>query len=250
VTGWPREWWKGPLYAFDKESTGTDTRIARTVQWCVALTAPGCAPQVMSGIVNPGVPIPAGATEVHGITDEYAQRYGAAPADALEQCASELAGAINARIPVTGQNLAYDWALLHWECIRHGVPTVLERTGGVIMPVIDLLVLDKLVVPRRAGKGARKLSALAPRYGVRLEGAHDAIADCLAATECIRVLASRFPEVGNMGPKLLHAMQQEWRAEQCSNLQAYFRTEAKPRRPDAYVDPCWPLCLDLNHPTT
>ena len=246
-------WWEGPLGSFDLETTGKDTRVDRTVQYCTALTMPGCVPQVMSGYVDPGMPIHPDATGIHGITDEFAQRYGAPPRLAVEICASELANLIKAKIPITGHNLAYDFALLHWECVRLGLPTLLERTGGLIMPVVDLYVLDKYVDPWRPGKGGRKLGAVIEVYGVRMEGkAHDAIADCLAATECIRVIGGRYREIGNMGPMQLHVCQVEWRAEQCAGLQDYFRRKRKdpPPDPNAYVDPCWPICLDLNHPTT
>lgn len=241
-------WWQGPLYEFDLESTGTNTREDRIVQWCAALGAPGYEHQVMSGFVNPGIPIPQGAIDIHGITDEYARRYGTDPATGVELCASEVAGAIKARIPLTGHNLSYDFALLHWECVRNGLPTVLERTGGVIMPVFDLYVLDKEVDRYRGGKGCRKLGAVAAIYGVPLTQAHDAIADCHAATQCIRVIGERYPRIGNTGPMLLHTVQVDWRAQQCADLQHYFRTKAG--KPEAYVDPCWPICLDLNHPTT
>jgi DNA polymerase-3 subunit epsilon len=245
------KWWEGPLGAFDLETTGTDTRTDRIMQYCVALGAPGYAPQVMSGYVSPGIPAHPKAIEAHGITDEFAERYGAPPRLAVEICVSELANLVKAKIPITGHNLAYDFALLHWECVRYGLPTLLERTGGLIMPVVDLYVLDKYVEPFRRGKGMRKLGAVVGVYGVRLEGAHDAIADCLAATECVRVIAKRYREIGNMGPMQLHTCQVEWRAEQCAGLQDYFRYRRKdpPPDPKAYVDPCWPICLDLTHPT-
>lgn len=62
-------WLDSPLAALDTETTGTDPETARVVTACVGMSmAPGqWSP--MEWRLNPGVPIPAGAAAVHGITD-------------------------------------------------------------------------------------------------------------------------------------------------------------------------------------
>ena len=74
-------WYEGPLAAFDTETTGVDVETDRIVSAAVVVQdAPGTRPRVTRWLVNPGVPVPAGATAVHGLTDERLQRDGRWPA--------------------------------------------------------------------------------------------------------------------------------------------------------------------------
>ena len=77
-------WLDSPLGALDTETTGTDPETARVVTACVGMSmAPGqWSP--MEWRLNPGVPIPAGAAAVHGITDADVTDWSA-PADALAE---------------------------------------------------------------------------------------------------------------------------------------------------------------------
>lgn len=70
-------WYEGPLAAFDTETTGVDVEQDRIVS--AALIVQECAGgrvRTTRWLVNPGIPVPAGATEVHGLTDEHLQRHG------------------------------------------------------------------------------------------------------------------------------------------------------------------------------
>lgn len=252
------DWHLGPLTAFDLESTGVDTREARIVTGFAATMLGRADGRAMTNranvLINPGVPIPEGATEKHGITDEHAQRFGWAPAQGIEDLADVLARSLLARIPVVTFNGAYDFTLLYNECMRHGVPTVAERLGmppaAAVGPIIDAHVLDKHVEPYRSG--SRRLDdsrgpGTATRWGVPLDNAHTADADALASVRVAVAIASQHPEIAAMDLRALHHAQKGWRAEQAASLQHYFRTRGG--RPDAYVDPCWPLCTDPDHPS-
>ena len=236
-------WWRDPILAVDTEATGVDPWADRLVTWCAVLLKPTGQREALHELVNPGVPIPPGATEVHKITDEMVQTSGNPPADSLWRCVDRIADAIKARIPIVGMNLAYDFTLINAECHRHGVPTVEEAAGMPLRPVIDAYVLDKQLVPRRAGKGARKLEKLCEHWQVRHDGAHDALDDAIAAARVVYRMVSR-NGIGLMPVERLHDEQVRWRKQQCVSLQEYFR---RPRpqgggQPDAVVDPCWPYC--------
>lgn len=70
-------WYEGPLAAFDTETTGVDVETDRIVSAAVVVQdAAGTRPRVSRWLVNPGVPVPAGATAVHGLTDEHLQCNG------------------------------------------------------------------------------------------------------------------------------------------------------------------------------
>ena len=58
-----------PLVVLDAETTGTDPKTDRAVELAAVRFVPGERPANFNARLNPGVPIPAKATEVHGISD-------------------------------------------------------------------------------------------------------------------------------------------------------------------------------------
>lgn len=73
-------WFEGPLAAFDTETTGVDVEDDRIVSAALVVQdAAGGRPRTTRWLVNPGIPVPAGATEIHGLTDLYLQRNGRWP---------------------------------------------------------------------------------------------------------------------------------------------------------------------------
>ena len=59
-----------PIAFIDIESTGLDVRTARIIRITVLKLVPGEDEQYRSELVNPGVAISPGATEVHGLSDQ------------------------------------------------------------------------------------------------------------------------------------------------------------------------------------
>src|SRR5271167_4965556 len=62
-----------PLAFFDLETTGTDIATDRIVEIAVIKLLPDGTEETFHTLVNPGVPIPASASEVHGICDRDVQ---------------------------------------------------------------------------------------------------------------------------------------------------------------------------------
>jgi len=58
-----------PLCVFDIESTGVNVVHDRIVELCVLRIQPDGSETVKTWRVNPGIPIPAVVTEIHGISD-------------------------------------------------------------------------------------------------------------------------------------------------------------------------------------
>lgn len=85
-----------PLAVLDVQSTGLDTDTARIVKLSVLRVDPDGTEHVKSVTVNPGITIPPGSTQVHGISDldvmdkPVFRAYARALADHLEGC--DLAG--------------------------------------------------------------------------------------------------------------------------------------------------------------
>src|ERR1043165_3222838 len=79
-------WATGDLVGFDLETTGTDPFEDRIVT--AAIVGPGRMRRTW--LVNPGVPIPPGASAVHGVTDERAQAEGRPSVEVLPEIVAAL----------------------------------------------------------------------------------------------------------------------------------------------------------------
>ncbi|MEU5154329.1 exonuclease domain-containing protein [Glycomyces sp. NPDC021274] len=225
-------WFEGPLLGFDTETTGVAVDRDRIVQ---AALVSGPHPGVETArtwLIDPGVPIPPGATRVHGITDERVQADGLAPAAALAEVAAALRGAVDAGVPVVAFRAGFDCTLLSYELERHGI----EQPDWVRMAIVDPSVLDKRV--DRYRKGKRTLGVTAAHYGVPHAQAHSAAGDAIATVGLARAIGAMYPEVGGITAPELHAAQVLWHAEDAASLEAYFRRKGR----EEAVDRRWPLC--------
>jgi len=214
-------WWRGPMLAWDTESTGVDVETDRIVTAALVWIDPGKPVTSKHHLVDPGVEIPAAATAIHGITTDRVQAEGRQPEAVLEEVAVGLVNALAAGVPLVGMNVCYDFTLLDRELRRHGLRTLADRTGGdPISPVVDALVLDRYVAPRR--RGSRRLTALCEVWGVPMDGAHDANFDALGAARVAWKIAYKNSPIGRMSLGDLHALQIRERARQQAELRAYF----------------------------
>jgi DNA polymerase-3 subunit epsilon len=167
--------------AWDTETTGPNPLEDRIVTAAFIVRGGGHEDRVFSWLIDPKVPIPAEASEVHGITDDMVKADGRDPKEALDEIASTLATAITHGMPVIAFNQSFDWSILHYDLTRHGLSTVHERVGPGPLPLLDPHVIDKQVDKYVKGTGMRKLKPTAERYGVELTDWHTAEADALAA---------------------------------------------------------------------
>ncbi|MFI9719941.1 exonuclease domain-containing protein [Streptomyces sp. NPDC052396] len=229
--------WHGePLTGFDLETTGTDIETDRIVSAALVGLAPDGEPAFRRvWLIDPGVPIPAEATGIHGISTEHARAHGALAATAIAEITQALADSLAAGVPLVVMNARYDLSLLDRECRRHGVTPLSERLGAEPAPVLDPLVLDKHA--DRYRKGRRTLQALCAHYGVPLEEAHEAAADAVAAARAARRLGQRHRALGAATPAELHTLQIRAAAEQAESLQRYLRRTD----PTARIASAWPL---------
>ncbi|WP_086785319.1 3'-5' exonuclease [Streptomyces caniscabiei] len=234
-------WYEGPLAAFDTETTGVDVETDRIVSAAVVVQdAPGTRPRVTRWLVNPGVPVPAAATAVHGLTDEQLQRDGRWPAPVMEEIARALAEhAVRGR-PLVVMNAPFDLTLLDRELRRHRASSLDRYVETTPLRVLDPRVLDKHL--DRYRKGRRTLTDLCAHYEVTLDGAHDAAADAQAAMDVVRAVGHRFAtRLARLSPAELHTLQAVWHAAQARGLQAWFARSGT----EEAVDPAWPLRPEL-----
>ncbi|MEV5854711.1 exonuclease domain-containing protein [Streptomyces anulatus] len=223
-------WHLGRMAGFDIESTGIDPETARIVTACIVQVG-GRQPTVAANWLTDvdGEEIPAGAAAVHGISTEKARTEGVDLRLAVEEILGALTQAILSGIPVVAMNARYDLTLLDREARRYGFTPLADAF------VIDPYVIDKQVDQYRSGK--RTLTALCQHYDVRLDAAHSADADAVAACRVAWRQATRYPQLAAMTLDELHAAQVGWAAEQAASLQEHFRK----KDPAAVVEGAWPL---------
>ncbi|WKK25252.1 3'-5' exonuclease [Streptomyces olivoreticuli] len=233
-------WHQELLIGFDLETTGTDPAEARIVTAAVVETKGGEPIGRREWLADPGVPVPAEAAAVHGITTERAA-LGRPAREVVEEIAATLAAHWSAGAQVVAYNACFDLSLLAAELRRHGLPSLGERLGEAAAgretgPVVDPYTMDRAV--DRYRKGKRTLEAVCGEYGIVLDDAHEAGADALAAVRVARAVAERYPHIAEASPWSLHADQVRWYAEWATNFEKWLRRQGNP---EAVVDPHWPL---------
>lgn len=148
---------------FDLETTGTSCEHDRVVEIAARKVVDGQAAEEFSTLVNPGMPIPFWATNVHGITDDMV-----ADAPAFEIALNdflEFAG----DLVLVGHNIhTFDMRFI-WRDARK----YFDKTIG--NDYIDTLPLARLYLPQLHH---HTLSDLADYYGIATDGAHRALFDC------------------------------------------------------------------------
>lgn len=245
------KWHEGRMTGFDLETTSIDPHTARIVTAAIVHKIPGSRPRTIEWIIDPGVPIPAEAAEVHGWTPErladrlqgrQALRITAGRAVYLDRDAAlfEIAGQVAVpmghEVPVVVANAPYDLTLLEAELGRQSIDSLASRPSG-IRGVVDPMVIEKAFDPYRKVKGGcrggkhkcggcgstdKTLTSLCAHYGVTHVGAHDASGDALAALRLSVKLAEAWPEIARWKLGTLHEHQVTWRRTQADGLRAYF----------------------------
>lgn len=161
------------MVTIDFEATGVEPATDRIVQF--ALARDGHEP--LSGLVNPGRPIPPESTLIHKITDAFVvnampfNRWAKRIAEYLDGCD----------------------AIVGFGCLRFDVPLLAEEMSRAEVPfdwnafeIIDVGNLFKQMEPRG-------LSAAVRFYlGRSHDGAHDALADVLATQGVLSAQLDRY----------------------------------------------------------
>jgi DNA polymerase-3 subunit epsilon len=229
----PRTWTQR-IAVFDLETTGVDVLEDRIVTAYVGLLdGTGAVIHEEHWLADPGIEIPEGATAVHGITTEQARTGGRPAREVVAEVTHALQTLLSAGIPVVAYNAAYDFSLLRYEGLRHGIETIDSPA-----PVIDPLVIDKTCDRYRRGK--RTLDIVAAHYAVPLETAHEASADAIAAGRVALALAERFADRLPEDPLELHTRQIGWAREQAESLTEYFISIGR-LAPTEALDGSWPV---------
>jgi DNA polymerase III subunit epsilon len=194
---WRRPRWRTPpldtlilpgFVAIDLETTGLDSRTDVVVA-IAAIPVVGGEPQPgVVTLVNPGRPIPAASTAVHGITDAMVQT-----APRIEEALQRIDRMCES-YPIVGHGVAFDMAILARE----------RRTRGRRSPANPVLCTMRLAAALYPGWTDVGLDAVAARLGIAIHARHTAEGDALAAAE---VLMSLLPAARARGARTLSDLQ-------------------------------------------
>jgi DNA polymerase-3 subunit epsilon len=149
---------------FDLESTGVSITQDRIVQIGAIKVNPDGTEEIKNVLLNPTIPIPAGATEIHGISDADVQ-----DKPLFRQVAKSFATWLS------GCDLA------GYNSDNFDVPMLIEEFMRVeiAFPEKETKFIDVLKIERKVN--SHKLGDTYQRYtGEELEGAHDALIDIYA----------------------------------------------------------------------
>lgn len=168
-----------PIVVFDLETTGTNLVRDRIVEISILKVYPDGLEEVKTRRINPGMPIPAEATAIHGISDEDVRdcptfaRVARNLYDWIADC--DLVGFNSNR---------FDVPLLAEEFLRAGItPDFHERE------LVDVQTIFHKMEPRTLSAGYRFYC------GKTLENAHSAEADTRATYEVLKAQVERYPEL-------------------------------------------------------
>ncbi|HCQ29970.1 MAG TPA: DNA polymerase III subunit epsilon [Flavobacteriales bacterium] len=170
-----------PLAFFDLETTGINVAKDRIIEIAILKVFPGGDKEMKSKIINPEIPIPKEATDVHGITDEMVK-----DKPTFKEVAAELYQFIEG-CDLAGYNSnKFDIPLLAEEFLRADIDFDISKRR----------LIDVQTIFHKMEK--RTLSAAYKFYCQKdLENAHSAGADTEATYEILIAQIDRYDELKN-----------------------------------------------------
>jgi DNA polymerase-3 subunit epsilon len=188
-------WHDIPIALLDVETTGRDASVDRVVEIGIVIARHGLVTARYNWLLNPGIPIPAEVSAIHGIKDEDVK-----DAPRFDAIAHEVSAALSGCLP-GAYNAAFDRAFLVSEFGRtapapsagDGASAASTPAAAAVPPALrkDVEWVDPLVWAReiQQGEKSRALGEVAARLGVKLENAHRASDDAEAAVLVLYSLA-------------------------------------------------------------
>lgn len=213
------------MLSFDLETTSHKPLEARIVTSAlVRIDGRGVDPVEM--LADPGVEIPEEAARIHGISTEKARAEGRPHEEVLAETVQRIRAGWEEGLTLIVFNASYDLTVLR------------SLTGDftVTGPVYDPFVVDKIKDPYR--KGRRTLGDMSEHYRVRLDNAHEATSDALAAARIAWKQVKLWPELTQMPAAELMEFQAVGYHESQSGLKRYLEGRG---RDASDVNFSWPM---------
>lgn len=170
-----------PIAFIDLETTGVNVSNDRIVEIAIIKIMPDGTKQVKRKLINPLIPIPSGASDVHGITDEMVK-----DAPSFKQVANEIKQFMDS-CDMGGYNSnRFDVPMLMEEFLRAGVSFSVEGRK-----LVDVQKVFHMMEQRTLG------AAYKFYCNKTLDGAHSAEVDATATWEVLEAQIERYPQIGD-----------------------------------------------------
>jgi DNA polymerase-3 subunit epsilon len=182
-----------PIAFIDLETTGTNLGVDRIVEIAIVRIGKDHSRTVKRKLINPEMPIPTGASDVHGITDEMVR-----DAPTFKQVANEM------------KQFLENCDLAGYNSNRFDIPLLVEEflRAGLDFEIGTRKLLDVQKVFHMMEQ--RTLSAAYKFYcNKTLDGAHSAEVDAQATWEVLLAQLERYPQLGNTVDSILKVIGEE-----------------------------------------
>ena len=169
-----------PIAFIDLETTGVNISNDRIVEIAIVKILTDGTRQVKRKLINPQIPIPAGASDVHGITDEMVK-----DAPSFKQVANEI------------KQFIENCDLGGYNSNRFDIPMLIEEfsRAGLEFSTDNRKMVDAQKIFHQTEQ--RTLSAAYKFYcNKNLDGAHSAEVDAQATWEILEAQIERYPNIG------------------------------------------------------
>ncbi len=182
-----------PLAFFDLETTGISLSTDRIVEIAIVKIMPDGTKQIKRKLINPEMPIPAGASAIHGITDDMVK-----DAPTFRQVANEIKQFLdNADLAGFNSN-RFDVPILVEEFLRVGLDFSID--GRKLVDVQRIYHM----MEQRTLSAAYKFYCDKP-----LEDAHSAEADAIATWEVFDAQVNKYSQLGNTVDSIIKVIGEE-----------------------------------------
>lgn len=170
-----------PICFLDLETTGINVSTDKIVEIAIVKISPDGTQVIKRKLINPEMPIPKSASDIHGITDEMVK-----DAPTFKSVANEIKQFIEGSDLAGYNSNRFDIPMLNEEFLRAGVSVDVESR--------KLLDVQKVFHMMEQ----RTLTAAYKFYCQKnLEDAHSAEADAVATWEVLEAQLLKYPQIGN-----------------------------------------------------
>lgn len=170
----------------DFETTGLNPKTDRIIEIGAVVFENGKPTKTFSTLVNPGIPIPARATQINHISNATVM-FAPSESSAISQFVDFLGNALQGETIICAHNADFDMKFLGETLIRQGYSGTLDS-------------VDTLAIARKMVSGVEnyKLTTLIEHYGIETGQAHRATSDALACGKLLAIfLDEKKDEIAN-----------------------------------------------------
>lgn len=184
---------KRPLAFIDLETTGTNLACDHIIEIAIVRLNIDNTRTIKRKLLNPGIPIPAGSSDIHGYTDDMVKDM-----PVFKQVANEI------------KQFIENCDLCGYNSNRFDVPMLVEEflRAGLEFDLSSRKLVDVQKIFHQMEQ--RTLSAAYKFYcDKNLDGAHTAEADAVATWEVLEAQIERYPQLGESVETILTFLGEE-----------------------------------------